>query len=159
MSEDLRLASECSKELRKVTHFKQEGIRIMQNIPLLLSRTLMSLLFLVSGAMKFIFAAQTAGFFAQLGLPAPHLMVYLIGAGEIAGGAALLAGYRTGIVATLFALWCIATGLVSHLGDPIALLKNVGLAGGLIALTLATRSSVVFHGRWAERAAVKIKTE
>ena len=65
----------------------------------LLLRVCLGLMFLAHAAVKlFIFTpAGTAGFFGQLGLPSP--LAYLVMAAEVIGGAALILGVCTRIVA------------------------------------------------------------
>ena len=53
----------------------------------------------------------------------------------------IIIGYQTGFAAGMLALFCLATGLIFHLDlsnqmQIIALLKNLGLAGGLIFLVI-----------------------
>ncbi|MBO9582214.1 MAG: DoxX family protein [Sphingobium sp.] len=123
-----------------------------KNIALLSGRILLSLLFLFSGVLKFMMGPQMAGMLGQVGLPAPHLMVYLIGLCEVVGGLALVAGYQTRTVAVLLAIWCVATGFVAHMGDPLTLLKNIGLAGGFIILAATTPGSLALD--WRRRGAL-----
>ncbi len=82
---------------------------------------------------------------AELGLPEPELMVRINGAAMVAGGAALVANVlprwaAAGLIASL-----VPTTLAGHAfwkhddeaargGQRIQFLKNVGLAGGLLAV-------------------------
>lgn len=65
----------------------------------LLLRVSLGVLFLAHAGLKiFVFTpAGTAGFFQSIGLPGP--LAYLVIAVELLGGIALIAGYRTRIVA------------------------------------------------------------
>lgn len=102
---------------------------------LLVGRILLSILFLVSGFQKFgAVGPALAGMLGQMGLPAALQLTYLIGACEVIGGIALVVGFQTRAVGLLLAAWCVLTGLVAHLGTPIDLMKNLGLAGGLVIL-------------------------
>ena len=113
------------------------------NLLLLVGRILLSILFLVSGAGKFgAVGSALAGMFGQMGLPAPLLLVYLVGLCEIAGGAALVTGIQSRAASLLLAGWCVLTGIVVHGGAPIDLMKNIALAGGL--LVVATSSPGAF---------------
>ncbi|MCC8964284.1 DoxX family protein [Bradyrhizobium sp. Pear76] len=123
----------------------------MNSILLLIGRILMSVLFLISGIKKFGMAAQMAGMVAQIGLPAPLLMVYLMGACELVAVAALIIGFQTRIVGILLAVWCVATGFVVHAGDPVQLMKNIGLAGGFLILAATTPGTIAYYGNWPER--------
>jgi len=113
------------------------------NLLLLVGRILLSILFLVSGAGKFgAMGPALAGMFGQMGLPAPLLLAYLVGLCEIVGGLALLTGIQIRAASLLLAGWCVLTGIVVHGGAPIDLMKNIALAGGLLAL--ATTSPGAF---------------
>jgi putative oxidoreductase len=80
----------------------------------LLLRVTMGVLFLVHGGLKlFVFTpAGTAQFFASLGLPAP--LAYLVIALELAGGAALILGVWTRVVALLLAADLVGAILLVH---------------------------------------------
>ncbi|MEF2073360.1 DoxX family protein [Consotaella aegiceratis] len=99
-----------------------------------LGRLLLSVLFIVSGFGKLMGAAGFSGYLANLGFPAPLLMAYVVGLFEFLGGIAILVGFQTRIVAIVLALFCVATGLLAHLGDSTSLMKNIALAGGFLAL-------------------------
>lgn len=118
---------------------------------LLLARLLLSALFFFSGFMKFMMAAQIAGMLGQMGLPVPLALAYLIGLSELVGGFALLVGFQTRIVSILLALWCVLTGVLVHHGEPIELLKNLGIAGGFLQLAMTTPGAFAFYGAWPQR--------
>lgn len=103
---------------------------------ILLGRVLLSILFIVSGFGKLAGAAGFAGYLGSLGIPGGIAMAYLVGALEFFGGLAILAGFQTRIVAYVLAAFCVATGLLAHLGpdQSTALMKNLGLAGGFLVL-------------------------
>ncbi|SJZ96848.1 DoxX family protein [Consotaella salsifontis] len=112
-----------------------------------LSRLLLSVLFIVSGFGKLMGAAGFSGYLTNLGFPAPLAMAYIVGAFEFFGGLAILVGFQTRVVAILLALFCVATGLLAHLGDSTALMKNIGLAGGFLALAAAGPGAFAFDTR------------
>ncbi|MCB8837995.1 DoxX family protein [Aurantimonas sp. VKM B-3413] len=101
---------------------------------ILAGRILLAVIFLVAGYGKLTDAAGTAGYFGQIGFPAPLLVAYLVGAFELLGGIAIVAGFQTRIVAIALAVFCVATGLLAHLGDQTALMKNIAMAGGFLVL-------------------------
>jgi len=103
---------------------------------LLLARILLSILFIVSGFNKLAGAAGFAGYLGSLGVPGGVVMAYLVGALEFFGGLAILVGFQTRVVAYVLAAFCVATGLLAHLGpdQSTALMKNLGLCGGFLAL-------------------------
>ncbi|ALN72353.1 MULTISPECIES: DoxX family protein [unclassified Aureimonas] len=106
---------------------------------LLLARILLSILFIVSGFGKLAGAAGFAGYLGNLGLPGGVALAYLVGALEFFGGLAILVGFQVRIVASVLAVFCVATALVAHLGpdQSTQLMKNLGLCGGFLALATA----------------------
>jgi putative oxidoreductase len=105
----------------------------------LVARTLMALIFVISGLSKLGAPAATQGYIAAMGLPAP-LLAYLGSiAIELGGGILLLVGYRTRAAAGVLAGFSILTALVFHhaFGDQnqmIHFMKNVAMAGGLLQI-------------------------
>ncbi|WP_244496390.1 MULTISPECIES: DoxX family protein [Aureimonas] len=105
---------------------------------LLLARLLLSILFIVSGFGKLAGAAGFAGYLGNLGLPGGIVMAYLVGCLEFFGGLAILVGFQVRIVASVLAVFCVATALVAHLGpdQSTQFMKNLGLCGGFLALAI-----------------------
>ncbi|WP_348271107.1 DoxX family protein [Aurantimonas sp. Leaf443] len=106
---------------------------------LLVGRILLSIIFLVGGFGKLTGAEGFAGYLGVLGFPAPLAMAYLVGLFELAGGLAVLVGFKTTIAGYALAAFCIATGVIAHMAPDqmTTLLKNVGLAGGYLVLAAA----------------------
>ncbi len=103
----------------------------------LLARALLASLFLISGFGKLAAPAATKAYIAYAGLPLPDLAYVIAVVVEVGFGLALLAGYRTRLVAALMALFAVATALAfhDHFGDQnqfIHFLKNLASAGGLL---------------------------
>jgi putative oxidoreductase len=131
------------------------------NLLLLVARILISAIFIVSGAAKFADIGQTAGMIAQAGLPASMPLAWLAAAFELLTGLALLAGFVTRYAALLLALFCLFTAYVFHSGainvatfsdaanamltqfNQGMMMKNLAMAGGLLAL------SIVGAGAWS----------
>lgn len=112
----------------------------------LVGRSLMASLFVISGLGKLAAYAGTAGYIESVGIPGALLPLVI--ALEVLGGLAIVAGYKTRIVASLLAAFSIASAVLFHsnLGDQIQqimFLKNFALAGGFI--TLAARGA----GGWS----------
>jgi uncharacterized membrane protein YphA (DoxX/SURF4 family) len=59
--------------------------------------------FFSEGILKFVYANQGVGRFTKLGFPLPHLTASFVGTVEIVGGAMLMAGLLTRLMAILFA--------------------------------------------------------
>lgn len=104
------------------------------------ARVLMAPIFVVAGYQKLFGGyADTSAYMASMGVSSLLLpFVILL---ELGGGLALLAGYRTRLVAMLLALFCIAAALLFHSDlankmQQISFMKNFALAGGLLLVTL-----------------------
>lgn len=117
----------------------------------LAARILLAILFLASGLFKLADASAVAGMFGSMGMPAPTLIAYLVGICEVVGALAIVAGFQVRAVALLLAIWCVATALVAHLNMPLDLMKNLGLAGGLLLLAVHGAGSLAI-GRKLGRA-------
>jgi len=121
-------------------------IPALQGAADLAGRGLLASLFLISGLGKLAAYAGTVGYMESVGVPGALLPLVI--ALEVIGGLAIVAGYRTRVVASLLAAFSIASALLFHnnLGDPIQqimFLKNIAIAGGFI--TLAARGA----GGWS----------
>lgn len=104
---------------------------------LLVARILLGLLFVVSGFGKLGDVAGFGAYMASGGIPA--VLAWPAVLFEIIAGLALIAGFQTRIAALALAAFCVVSGLLYHF-DPAdqmqmtQLLKNLGLAGGYLAL-------------------------
>jgi putative oxidoreductase len=105
----------------------------------LLGRILLAIPFILSGVGKLAAPAATQGYIAAMAVPVPVIAFVIAVIIEVGGGALLLVGYRTRIVALVMAVFSIATALLFHhnFGDQnqfIHFMKNVMLAGGLLQI-------------------------
>ncbi|TVS04868.1 MAG: DoxX family protein [Rhodobacteraceae bacterium] len=104
---------------------------------LLIARILLGLLFVVAGVGKLGNVEGFGAYMASGGIPA--VLAWPVVLFEIGAGLALIAGFQTRISALALAAFCVVSGLLYHF-DPTdqmemtQLLKNLGLAGGYIAL-------------------------
>jgi putative oxidoreductase len=108
-----------------------------QNIAELGGRVLLVALFLLSGLGKIGAYSATAGYMASVGVPGALLPLVI--ATEVLGGAAIIAGWNTRIVAFLLAGFSLVSALLFHnnFADQIQMimfLKNVSIAGGFLLL-------------------------
>ncbi len=109
-----------------------------------IGRALVGVLFLVSGALKIGKFAGVAAGLASKGLPLPEVMTALVIALEIAGGLALVFGWRVREAALALALFCIPATLLFHafwsvdaaaFGNQLNhFLKNVAIVGALLVI-------------------------
>lgn len=84
-----------------------------KNLPMLLIRVIVGLVFLTEGILKFIDPGELgAGRFARIGLPFPHLLAPFVGGMEILSGAALILNLYAGDAALLL-LAVIVTAIVT----------------------------------------------
>ena len=107
----------------------------------LISRLLMSAIFIWAGFGKLTAAAGTTAYFTKIGLPAPSLVYLLAVTVELGGGILMLLGLFTRPAAIVLGLWCVATAVVGHsdFGDrnmQIHFMKNLTMAGGFAYVVL-----------------------
>lgn len=103
------------------------------------ARVLIAPIFVLSGAAKLADPAGTIGYIGSVGLPLPEAGYAAAVAVELIGGLALLAGFKTRLVALALALFSLAAALAFHfqLGDQnqfIHFFKNLAMAGGLLQI-------------------------
>ena len=102
----------------------------------LLGRILISALFLISGIGKIGGYAGTQAYMQSAGVPGAVLPLVI--ALEVLGAIAIIAGYRTRIVAALLAGFTIVAAVLFHSGgdqmQQIMFLKNVAITGGFLLL-------------------------
>jgi putative oxidoreductase len=84
-----------------------------RNLPFLLIRTMVGIIFLTEGILKFMLRDELgAGRFAHIGMPVPHLLAPAVGFIEIVSGTALILNIYAGEAAVLL-LCVILTALVT----------------------------------------------
>lgn len=122
------------------------------SVVLLLARILLSVIFIMAGLQKLGSIEGTAGYIASVGLPASVLLAWAAAIFETAAGVAILLGFFTRYTAWLLAAFCVFTGFVFHF-DPsqemqmIMLMKNLAIAGGFLALSVAGPGSISIDAR------------
>lgn len=73
-----------------------------KNLPMLLIRVIVGLVFLTEGILKFVLPSELgSGRFAHIGLPHPQLLAPFVAVVEIVAGAALMLGVYAGDAAVL----------------------------------------------------------
>ena len=103
----------------------------------LAGRILLALLFLMSGIGKIAGYEASVGYMQAMGVPGALLPVTIVL--EIAGAAAIMAGWKTRIAAFLLAGFTLVAAVIFHsnFGDQMQMvmfLKNVAIAGGFLML-------------------------
>lgn len=108
-------------------------------------RLLLALMFILSGFGKLGNIQGTAAFIASGGLPAPTALAVAVGALELFGGLALVAGYQVRLVGLALAVFTVAASVVFHAwwSAPAAqqfvtellFMKNISVAGGMLLIS------------------------
>ena len=110
---------------------------VISNFSAPVGRLFIALIFFMSGLNKIGNYANTAGWMESVGVPGALLPLVI--ALEVVGGAAIILGWQTRIVAFLFAGFCLLSAIIFHadFSDQMQMgmfMKNVGLAGGFLIL-------------------------
>ena len=108
-----------------------------QNFIELLGRILLATLFLIAGLGKIGGYAATQGYMEAMGVPG--MLLPLVIALEVGGALAIIAGWRTRLVAFLLAGFSIVSAVLFHsaLGDQVQFvmfMKNLSIAGAFLLL-------------------------
>jgi putative oxidoreductase len=131
------------------------------NAGLLAARLLLAFLFLSSGFSALADLAGTAGYFQGLGFPAPATVAWAVALFELVAGVLIVIGLQTTAAALLLAAFCVATAFIGHYrqggDDPTlalmhgqALMKDLAIAGGFLALAVAGAGAWSVDARRAE---------
>jgi putative oxidoreductase len=104
-----------------------------------IGRVLIGLPFAMSGLSKLAAYDATAAMITAAGLPFPPLAFAVAVAVELGGGLLLVLGYRVRAVASVLAVFALATAVSFHSNfadqnQMIHFLKNVMMAGGLLQI-------------------------
>jgi len=105
----------------------------------LIGRLLISLLFLLSAYNKIFSLDGTMSWMEGFGIPG--ILLYPAIIIEIILPLFIIIGYQTRISASMLAIFCIVTAFIFHFDfndqmQTIAFLKNLGLAGGFLIITV-----------------------
>jgi putative oxidoreductase len=99
-----------------------------KNLPMILVRVIVGLVFLTEGILKFVRPGELgAGRFAHIGMPYPHLLAPLVGVVEIGAGGALILNFFAGDAALL--LLCVILTAIVTTKAPILLGHSLGPFG------------------------------
>ena len=114
-------------------------MRTIQSFTAPLSRTLIALIFVVSGAGKLANYAGTQAYMEAMGVPGALLPAVI--ALELLGGLAIILGWQARIAAFLLAGFSLLSAVLFHanLADQvqsIMFMKNLALAGGFLLIVI-----------------------
>ncbi|EFK54439.1 DoxX family protein [Corynebacterium genitalium ATCC 33030] len=89
----------------------------VRDFALLLARFIVGVVFIARGYQHWVGTgmSETAQQFAQAGVPQPRLVAYVAGSVELIGGAMLIIGLLTTIIAGLMAVMVLVAGYFIHL--------------------------------------------
>jgi putative oxidoreductase len=110
-----------------------------KNVISLVSRILLSAIFIWSGINKMLDPAGTQQYMTAKGLPLVGLLYLATVAVEVGGGLSVLLGYKARYGAIALALFLIPATLVFHTNfadqmQQIAFMKNLAIFGGLLMI-------------------------
>lgn len=119
-------------------------IKQYDNSLALVGRLLLAALFLPAGLSKITGFEGTVGYIASVGLPLASAAALAAVVVEVAGGLALIAGFRTRIAALVLALFTLAASVFFHaywaapadqqMVAELLFFKNIAVVGGLLML-------------------------
>ncbi len=103
----------------------------------LVSRILLSLIFIVSGIGKITTPYAAIGMLNSVGAPFPTVAYVIAIIIEVGFGLALLIGYKTKLAAAIIAVFTLVTAFMFHTNfveqvQVIMFLKNITIVGGLL---------------------------
>lgn len=130
----------------------------LQNPLTLIGRLLLAYVFIPAGISKLGGGfAGTVGYIASKGLPMPELLAMAAIAVEIGAGILLLIGFKTRWAALALALFTLGAALFFHnywavpaeqaMTQTLMFNKNLGIAGGLLALAAFGAGAFSVDGR------------
>src|SRR5260221_7016190 len=125
----------------------------VKNVSELAGRSLLALLFLLSGVGKIGAYARTAAYMSSVGVPGALLPVVI--ATEALGAIAIILGWQTRVAALLLAGHTLLAALIFHTNfadqiEMIMFLKNVSIAGGLLLLVANGAGRLSLDRRFAK---------
>jgi putative oxidoreductase len=109
----------------------------VKNVSELAGRSLLSVLFLLSGVGKIGAYAATGAYMSSVGVPSVLLPAVIVT--EVLGATAIILGWQTRITALLLAGYSLLAALIFHANfadqiEMIMFLKNVSITGGFLLL-------------------------
>jgi putative oxidoreductase len=116
----------------------QSQRKTLESTGILAGRSLIGFMFMFSGFGMFMSGADAVGgYFGSVGVPFPMLSFYIVVIAKMVAGAALILGYRVGLMAGALILFTLGATYFGHrdLSDEmnqIMVLKNLAIIGGLL---------------------------
>ena len=115
-----------------------------------IGRVLLSLIFVMSGVTKITSFAATQGYMEAMGVPGALLPFVIVL--EVAGGMAVILGWKTRLAALALAGFSILSALLFHANfndqmQMIMFMKNFAIAGGFLLLVAQGAGSFALDNR------------
>jgi putative oxidoreductase len=128
---------------------------IVKHVSELAGRSLLAVLFLLSGLGKIGAYDATATYMSSAGVPGALLPIVI--ATEVFGAIAIILGWQTRVAALLLAGYALLAALIFHTNfanqiEMIMFLKNVSIAGGFLLLVANGAGRLSLDRRLANRA-------
>lgn len=125
---------------------------------LLVGRIVLVVLFVFSGAAKFMDLAGTAANIASKGLPQPMILAAVAAAAEVLGGLAIVIGFQTRLAAIGLLIYTLITAYLFHnfwampagpeqMNNMIHAMKNLSIAGACLMLAATGPGRYSMDGR------------
>jgi putative oxidoreductase len=117
----------------------------------LVGRLFYSSLYLLYGYLKITGFAGTTGYMAKQGLPAPAVFAALAVIIELGGGALMLLGYKTRLVALGLGIYVAVAALIAHThfadGNQLShFMKDMAIIGGSLAFVASGAGAFSMDG-------------
>lgn len=129
----------------------------LSNFMALIARILLAAMFVIAGFSKITGFEGTVGYIASKGLPLAGVLAVLTIILEIAGGIAIIAGYKARIAAFLLGGFTLLAGFIFHnfwaapadqaFIQNLLFMKNISIAGGLFLLAALGSGSLSIDGK------------
>jgi putative oxidoreductase len=134
--------------------FQDSPASTVKNATELAGRTLLSVLFLLSGVGKLGAYAATGAYMSSAGVPSILLPIVIVT--EVFGAIAVVLGWQTRVAASLLAGYSLLAALVFHTNfadqiEMIMFLKNVSIAGGFLLLVANGAGPLSLDRRFARQ--------
>ena len=125
-----------------------------QDLPALIGRVMLAVLFLMAGLSKFGGLEGTAGYIASKGLPMPQVLAIGTAVVETVAGAMLIVGWQARWAALALAAFTVLASLLFHnfwampaeqqMMQQQAFMKNFAIVGGLLLVFAFGPGSISF---------------
>ena len=146
------MATVSTGPLRLFALFANKVVPMSNDLTLLVARILLALMFIISGVPILLAPGGFAGYMGAVGLPAPLLITWVVIAVKLLGGLSVLLGFKTRYGAYALAAFAIGSALIGHMNwadmnEFNSFFKNLALAGGFLALSVAGPGNISLDGK------------